>query len=346
LKQKKIANAREILRDEIARWSHQLPKYKRLMSYQVQKEPLARTTTRKIKRLELKRQIEKGELQGMEAPEAPAVNAEDQASQNSPIGREVIHTLNETYHRRMPIDLGMNLELDLGFDSLERVELLASLEQSLNLRLPEDFGAEIYTVRDLIKRLQGQAVNAAAPASARQSWNEILSENLLKEAGEWHVRFSGAMLTLLKHAGLKLLYFIFRIFLRLEVRGLENLPVRGPYLICPNHLSYMDPLVVMSVLPYRVFKKVFFVGASEYFTSWPMKFLARLANIVPVDPDAHLLRAMKVGAYGLRQGRILCIFPEGARSFDGELKEFKKGGGDSVPGSGSANRSRRTSRDL
>jgi long-chain acyl-CoA synthetase len=325
LKQKKIANAREILRDEIARWSHQLPKYKRLMSYQVQKEPLARTTTRKIKRLELKRQIEKGELQGMEAPAAPPVNPEDQALQNSSFGREVIRALSQTYHRKIPIELDMNLELDLGFDSLERVELLASLEQSLNLRLSEDFGAEIYTVRDLIKRLQDQTTSAAAPASARQSWREILSENLLKEVGEWHVRFSGAMLTFLKHAGLKVFYLIFRIFLRLEVRGLENLPARGPYLICPNHLSYMDPLVVMSVLPYRVFKKVFFVGASEYFTSWPMRFLARLANIVPVDPDAHLLRAMKVGAYGLRQGRILCIFPEGARSFDGELKEFKKG---------------------
>jgi 1-acyl-sn-glycerol-3-phosphate acyltransferase len=44
-----------------------------------------------------------------------------------------------------------------------------------------------------------------------------------------------------------------------------------------------------------------------------------------VDPDVHLLRAMKAGAFGLYRKRILCIFPEGARSFDGELKEFKKG---------------------
>ena len=50
-----------------------------------------------------------------------------------------------------------------------------------------------------------------------------------------------------------------------------------------------------------------------------MKFLARLANIVPVDPDAHLLAAMKLGAWGLRQGRVLCIFPEGSRTYDGEL---------------------------
>jgi long-chain acyl-CoA synthetase len=56
-----------------------------------------------------------------------------------------------------------------------------------------------------------------------------------------------------------------------------------------------------------------------------MRLVARVANIISVDPDVNLLRAMKVGAYGLRAGRILCIFPEGARSFDGRLGEFKKG---------------------
>ena len=64
LREKKIANAREILRDEIARMSNQLPKYKRLMSYQIEKDALPRTTTRKIKRLELKRMIESGQTQG------------------------------------------------------------------------------------------------------------------------------------------------------------------------------------------------------------------------------------------------------------------------------------------
>jgi long-chain acyl-CoA synthetase len=70
---------------------------------------------------------------------------------------------------------------------------------------------------------------------------------------------------------------------------------------------------------------MFFVGYSVMFTSRMMKLFARLTNIVPVDPDAHLLRAMKAGAYGLRTGRILCVFPEGGRSWDGNLQEFKKG---------------------
>jgi long-chain acyl-CoA synthetase len=327
LRAKKIANAREILRDEIGRWSNQLPKYKRLMSYQIQKDPLPRTTTRKIKRLELKRAIESGAAPAQEAASnAQTVSPEDRALLESPAGVEVIRTLGETY-RRTKVDPGMNLELDLGFDSMERVELLASLEQSLRLTLPEDFGAEIFTVRDLIARLGEQSGAAAGSAGGqRQNWSAILSKEALDaDTDQSRFRFTGWFLSTVKYIGLRVSYLLFRTVLRLEVRGRDNLRPSGPFLICPNHLSYLDPFVVMSILPYRIFRKVFFVGASEYYATWYMRFLARLANIIPVDPDAHLLRAMKVGAYGLRSGRVLCIFPEGARSFDGELKEFKKG---------------------
>ena len=327
LKAKKIANAREILRDEIGRYSNQLPAYKRLMSYQIQKDPLPRTTTRKIKRLELRRMIEEGELRETEGAAGDgAASPEDRALLESPVGREVLRSLREQYGRTAPIGPGMNLELDLGFDSMERVELLASLETALGVELPDDFGAEIHTVRDLITRLDElTGARRAAGERARQSWTEILSESALSKEGEWQVRFSGPWLSALKYAGLRVFYLVFRILLGLEVRGLEHLPKEPPFLICPNHQSFLDPFVVMSVLPYRTFRKVFFVGYSEYFQNWLMKFLARLANIVPVDPDAHLLAAMKLGAWGLRQGRVLCIFPEGSRTYDGELLEFKKG---------------------
>jgi long-chain acyl-CoA synthetase len=325
LKAAKIANAREILLYEIGRLSGQLPKYKRLMSYQFQKEPLPRTTTRKIKRLELKRLIESGTLKEAEASEAArAPSAADLQSTESPVGQEVLRCLRETFHRES-IGMDMNLELDLGFDSMERVEMLASLEQSLNLRLPEDFGAEVFTVRDLITRLERMASGGGAAGAARENWSTILAPQALAQEADWQVRFAGNAATLVKFIGLKVLFVLLKIFCRLEVRGHKNLPDAGAFVLCPNHASYIDPFVVISVLPYRMFRRVFFVGASEFFTTWYMKILGRLANIVPVDPDGHLLRAMKVGAWGLQQGRILCIFPEGLRSFDGELKEFKKG---------------------
>ena len=56
-----------------------------------------------------------------------------------------------------------------------------------------------------------------------------------------------------------------------------------------------------------------------------MAQLARLINVVPIDPDVQLLNAMRTGATGLQAGKILNIYPEGQRSFDGQLHEFKKG---------------------
>lgn len=328
LKSKKIANTREILRDEIARLSNQLPQYKRLMSYQIQGEPLPRTTSRKIKRVELKKLAESGQLRGTEkTPMQADAKLEDKALMESAVGQQVVKCLRETYHRSVPIDPGMNLELDLGFDSMERVELLASLEEALNLKLPDDFGTEIFTVRDLIVLLEQQTgVLMGGGEASRQSWKQILSEESLHHNEEAEAHFSGAPMAIFKHLCLRLIHFLLlRTFLRLETRGLENLPADGPYLMSPNHASYLDPFIIISTLPYRVFRKVFFVGYSEFFSNRLMKLAARLANIVPVDPDAHLLRAMKAGAYGLKRGRILCIFPEGRRSYDGELQEFKKG---------------------
>ncbi|MGA7171594.1 MAG: lysophospholipid acyltransferase family protein, partial [Candidatus Sulfotelmatobacter sp.] len=111
----------------------------------------------------------------------------------------------------------------------------------------------------------------------------------------------------------------------LDVRGIEKLPKSGPYIISSNHQSYLDPLILAGVLPPSVFGKVFAVGTSEIFGSGFMLRLARSLRIVVVDPDANLIRAMRAGAFGLRQGRPLILYPEGERSIDGTPRIFKKG---------------------
>jgi long-chain acyl-CoA synthetase len=112
---------------------------------------------------------------------------------------------------------------------------------------------------------------------------------------------------------------------RLRVSGLVELPSRGPYIISPNHQSYLDPLFVCSTLPYRMFRQLFFVGATEYFESPLTAWAARQLSLVPVDPDANLVSAMRAAAFGLTHGRVLVLFPEGERSIDGTVKRFKKG---------------------
>jgi long-chain acyl-CoA synthetase len=117
-----------------------------------------------------------------------------------------------------------------------------------------------------------------------------------------------------------------KIFFSLEVSGKENLEsIKRPYLVCPNHQSYLDPFIVSSEFSLENFRNSFAVGASQFFENRFMKWLAGFLNTVPIDADTQLLKAMKAGAIGLRHGKIFNIFPEGARAFDGELHEFKKG---------------------
>jgi long-chain acyl-CoA synthetase len=106
---------------------------------------------------------------------------------------------------------------------------------------------------------------------------------------------------------------------------MENLPDNGPFILSSNHQSYIDPAILGAILPWKHFKNLFSVGTSEIFSSGIMHWLARQLRIVVVDPDANLVPAMKAGAYGLRHGKVLILYPEGERSVDGSPKRFKKG---------------------
>jgi 1-acyl-sn-glycerol-3-phosphate acyltransferase len=67
------------------------------------------------------------------------------------------------------------------------------------------------------------------------------------------------------------------------------------------------------------------VGTSDIFGKPLMRRLARSLKTVVVDPDANLIPAMRAGAFGLRNGLVLILYPEGERSIDGTPKVFKKG---------------------
>jgi 1-acyl-sn-glycerol-3-phosphate acyltransferase len=123
----------------------------------------------------------------------------------------------------------------------------------------------------------------------------------------------------------RLLQMIARDRFHLKVSGLEKLPKSGPYIICSNHQSYLDPLVLGSLMPADVFRSLFAVGTSEIFGKGFMRRLARSIKVVVVDPDANLVPAMRAGAFGLRHGLALILYPEGERSIDGTPRIFKKG---------------------
>jgi long-chain acyl-CoA synthetase len=324
LRERGIVNLRELVRFEIETLSVQLPAYKRILSYDVSLEPLPRTTTGKIKRREVERYVHEraGETESASRETTDAERAWLDAPGHADALAVIARRLDRD--RVRPDD---NLELDLALDSMERVELLTVLEERRGTRVPPEVRATIFNVRQLV-----DAVEAAPAAESKDEaggatdlpWTSLLTTDanptLTKDLSRKRPITEGLLFL-----GLKIVYLLSVLILRFRVRGLEHVPARGPFLLCPNHQTRWDGLFLAAALPFRALRQIFIVAAAEYFETPFMQRVARLFNIVPIDPDANLVTAMQAGASGLRLGKVLMLFPEGERSIDGDVKTFRKG---------------------
>jgi long-chain acyl-CoA synthetase len=321
---RKVLNMKEVLRFDIENLSIHLPAHKRILSYEVKTEPLPRTTTRKLKRYEIERHLQgQAEVAKKRTPDGPP-SKEEATWAADPLIAQALQLLREASHDKNAVCASANLELDLGLDSIERVEVLTNLEQLFGVNIPDEVAQSTYTVRQLVDAVRSRA---SEPASFRPvgAWEKLFAnlpedEPLFKNLLKPH-----RVATLLAFVILKFASLLARYLLRFRVAGLENLPANGAFLICPNHESYLDPFLLVSALPYSVFRKLFFVGASEYFATPLRAKAARLMHLVSLDPDTNLLCAMQAGAFGLQHAMVLVLFPEGERSIDAEVKKFKKG---------------------
>jgi len=334
LRECKIVNSKEAIRIDIEALSHKIASTKRLGSYDIWQEDLPRTTTRKLKRFQIEKKVR--ELQQKRGGgdsdvdmEKPLTGDEQLWLEREDVKRAltiVRESSRESSRNRLDaIHPTHNLELDLGLDSMQRVELLTALEQQFGGEVPESQLAEIYSVRDLIDAILASASRGEGQARAPSpAWSTILSEPVTDPevlALARHNIFAELSFFLLG----RLIYLFALDRFHLKMRGLENLPGKGPYLLCSNHQSYIDPLVMAGALPYRLFRDTFALGTSDLFGKGFMRRLARWLRVAVLDPDANLVPAMRAGAFGLSQGHILVLYPEGERTNDGSPRLFRKG---------------------
>ncbi len=354
LRQRKVVNAKEVIRFDIEGLSQQIASTKRIGSYEIWQDDLPRTTTRKIKRFEVEKRVKANQSRKLDdnsdLPAEKPLTDEEAAWLDQPDVQRGIKIIRESA-RSAPATLRptLNLELDLGLDSMQRVEVLSRLEDELGGNVEESRLAEIYTVRDLLDAvLQSAASGTGAPRAAFAGWKAILAEDpddpdVLALAHPsrlndtfWYLFSRLAQVFALDRFDLK-------------VTGLENLPKTGPFILSSNHQSYLDPLILASVLPEELFRRTFAVGTSEIFGTGFMRRVARSLKVVVVDPDANLMPAMRAGAFGLRQGLALILYPEGERSIDGIAENLQEGCGhplDSPAGSDRASGDRRILRRM
>jgi long-chain acyl-CoA synthetase len=331
MKQNNINNSLDMVRWTFDDLSREIPEYQRIKDYIVRAEPLPRTPTRKIQRFQLLKQLEQtGELEKSRT-ETKTWNftEEDKILMSSNIAQLLSQAVKNHNAEIAEIHPNMNVELDLGLDSLARAECIAVLEQNLGIEFEAEKVATALTFGETVKLAQTLAPHAEKETSLVAesfNWGRIVTETkddmpevkaVLKDNFLW---FTVALVVM------RLIYVIARIFFRLELKGLENLTkIEKPFIVCPNHQSYLDAFFVCAVYPRSILKDTFHVGAKMFFEGSLSQHFPKLLKIVPIDPDVQLLKAMKAGAIGLRKGKILNIYPEGERAYDGNLHPFKKG---------------------
>jgi 1-acyl-sn-glycerol-3-phosphate acyltransferase len=112
-------------------------------------------------------------------------------------------------------------------------------------------------------------------------------------------------------------------FFKVEVEGMEHIPLGGPAVIACNHLSFIDSFVLALVLP----RPLYFLGKSDYWESGRTRWLVAGAGVVPVYRDGgdRSEATLRAGIELLQQGKMLGIYPEGTRSPDGRLYRGKTG---------------------
>ena len=112
---------------------------------------------------------------------------------------------------------------------------------------------------------------------------------------------------------------------RIRTEGLDRIPEHGPALLVCNHVSYMDALIVGG----SVRRPSRFVMYYKIFNIPVMRFIFRTAKAIPIasakEDPALLEKAFAEIDRALAEGEIVCIFPEGGLTADGEIATFRPG---------------------
>jgi len=326
-RQQQTGNIYEALGWEIAKISGRLSSYQRIKGFTLYSGSLPRTSLGKLRRFMIKDLVKV-------KSEQLKVKSEDKTLTSDAVGKTVIECLTPMLKEPAPIQSKDNLELDLGLDSLQRIELVVSLENKFFIKLPETFASDIQTVGEIVEKMKGLGVRGQgldtplSPPLLRGEFKGGVSLIFSQEPEEAEKKKVG-----LKQGGAEWLFvsflagilkLIFRIFFRLEVKGIENIP-NAPFIIASNHCSNLDGFAAAAALPLNIYRTLYFQGFQKYFTSRLTAFFARLAHVIPIDPETYLGKALQLSAYVLKNNKALFIFPEGGRSYDGTLMEFKKG---------------------
>ncbi len=210
-----------------------------------------------------------------------------------------------------PITLSSHLELDLHLDSLNYVELFTFIEKSFGVHIDEAQFSQMMIMNALCHYVSEKKQKISV---SDINWKTILNEKI-----SFDLSYTSLPAMIYKTLFLPL----FKLYFSLKITGSENFP-KQPCIIAPSHQSMLDGFILAAALPYDVLKKTFFLAFQVVFDTKIMRLIMQNSQTVMIHVNKDLKASMQKSTVPLKNGQNLVIFPEGARSRDRELLEFKK----------------------
>ena len=292
-----ITNIKAYIKNIVEDYNLTVHNYEKILDYKLYEEELPKTRVGKLRRfmlpeLYLKTNIKKKKV---EEPD-----------------NEVYRLLKDYIKKLKGIEAQPeeNLELEIGMDSLDIVEFFAYVENSFGIQLDEEKFSEISNLKSLSEYINEKATKIE---SGEVDWKKIIeAAPPVEEKNIWATRVLRPLFDL-----------AIKLYFRLKRVNRDKLSDK-PQIFVSNHQSFIDSLVLGSLLPAGILYNTVFLAIDWYFKKGILKLLVSHGNVVLIDINKNIKKSVEEIAANVKAGKNVLIFPEGARTKDGKVAEFKK----------------------
>lgn len=300
LSEEGVKNPENYFREKVfPEFNRELTSYKRIMQFSLVKEELPRTRLGKIQRFKLEELI--GEKQKKQDKIYEDAGSEEYLAVKSFIESQV----------DMDVSPDDHLEFDIALDSLGKLSLIDFIEKTFGVKIEEENLPKFTSVKALVEHIKNN-----------KRWHHVDVTNwaaALKEKVHVKLPKTWPTLAVIKNSAKG----FFSVYSRLKTDGAQHLP-DGPCIIAPNHQSFFDGLYILAALKMKTLKNSYFYAKKKHVNNWFLRFLANRNNIIVMDVNKDLKESIQKLAEVLKKGKNIIIFPEGTRTKNGRMGEFKK----------------------
>ena len=297
IRKRGITNIKAYIKNIIEDYNLKVHNYEKILDYKIYEEELPKTRVGKVRRFMLPEVYDKGknEKKKVEEPDS-----------------EIYKLLKEYIIKNKGVEAlpEENLELEIGMDSLDIVEFFAYIENSFGVEITEKEFSEINNLKLLSKYIEEKATKIE---NTEMDWAQIINDvQPIAERNNW-------MTKVIK----KVFDIPIKMYFKLKKIDKDKITTE-PQIFISNHQSFVDALVLGSLLPEKIMYNTMFLAIDWYFKGKILSKLVENGNVVLIDINHNIRKSVEEITAHIKSGRNVLIFPEGARSKDGKVAEFKK----------------------